>query len=356
MNLGKKIKAAALTSLFLALMVPGTAFAREKITDLNLTFFADLDTSDDWPDMEITTDDEGYTIENFEFDTDSTAKYPEGTVYLMADDDYYFDTIKKSHCRLEGEGAAFVKAVKTSSTEMKLTVFFKSIGDEEIEAPQNPTWGTHGDGSWEPVDMAKCYQARLVRDGRPVNTTAIETTDTTCDFTSLITRPGTYTFKVRAVNRFNAASYSDWAESRKFTIDEATLAALKGTGSAGGSETPAAPGQSAAADSASSAGQPNTPGQWSNENDTWYWKTPDGTNAQLQWIYVDGSWYYVGADGQMATGWNWISSADGILRCYYFNPVSDGTQGRMYASGSTPDGYSVDGNGAWTVNGVVQTQ
>ena len=28
----------------------------------------------------------------------------------------------------------------------------------------------------------------------------------------------------------------------------------------------------------------------------------------------------------------------------------------MYAGGQTPDGYSVNGDGAWTVNGVVQTQ
>ena len=31
---------------------------------------------------------------------------------------------------------------------------------------------------------------------------------------------------------------------------------------------------------------------------------------------------------------------------YYFNPESDGTQGRMYRNETTPDGHRVDENGA----------
>ena len=42
---------------------------------------------------------------------------------------------------------------------------------------------------------------------------------------------------------------------------------------------------------------------------------------------------------------------DGISECYCF----DGTS-FMYASTTTPDGYTVDENGAWTVDGVVQTK
>ena len=37
--------------------------------------------------------------------------------------------------------------------------------------------------------------------------------------------------------------------------------------------------------------------------------------------------------------------------CYYFGP-----NGYIYTSTTTPDGYTVDENGAWTVNGTVQTQ
>ena len=46
--------------------------------------------------------------------------------------------------------------------------------------------------------------------------------------------------------------------------------------------------------------------------------------------------------GAMLTGWQQI---DGIW--YYFNTVSDGTQGALLVSATTPDGYSVDANGQW---------
>ena len=59
----------------------------------------------------------------------------------------------------------------------------------------------------------------------------------------------------------------------------------------------------------------------------------------------------------MMTGWQWIKGSDGITRCYYLNPVSDNTLGACFMGpGTTPDGYTVDASGAWTVNGIVQTR
>ena len=58
----------------------------------------------------------------------------------------------------------------------------------------------------------------------------------------------------------------------------------------------------------------------------------------------------------MFTGWNWIKGADGLERCYYFNTASDGTRGRLFRNCQTPDGYMVNENGEWTVNGVVITR
>ena len=69
------------------------------------------------------------------------------------------------------------------------------------------------------------------------------------------------------------------------------------------------------------------------------------------WYYADGwfydqngKWYYLKQDGSMATGWLLIGQ-----RYYYLNPSGD-----MVANGKTPDGYTVNADGAWTVNGVVQ--
>lgn len=44
-------------------------------------------------------------------------------------------------------------------------------------------------------------------------------------------------------------------------------------------------------------------------------------------------------------------NGDGVAECYYF----DGN-GYMLANTTTPDGYTVNADGAWTVNGVVQTK
>ena len=50
--------------------------------------------------------------------------------------------------------------------------------------------------------------------------------------------------------------------------------------------------------------------------------------------------------------WQWIDgNNDGIAECYYFDQ-----NGYMLASTTTPDGFTVNANGAWTVNGVVQTK
>jgi len=59
------------------------------------------------------------------------------------------------------------------------------------------------------------------------------------------------------------------------------------------------------------------------------------------------NWYYLtpagaGTEGAMVTGWQQI---DG--RWYYFNEKSDGFCGTMLSNTTTPDGYTVDGSGAW---------
>ena len=82
----------------------------------------------------------------------------------------------------------------------------------------------------------------------------------------------------------------------------------------------------------------------------WYYfhERPDGSMGHMYtgWNEIDGSWYFFGRDGRMMTGWRWINR-----RCYYMDPIS----GRMYSNTVTPDGFTVDATGAWTINGEVQT-
>ena len=92
-----------------------------------------------------------------------------------------------------------------------------------------------------------------------------------------------------------------------------------------------------------------------------WFRFDEAGNMVCGWFLdADGNWYYLnpasdGTQGRMMTGWQWIQDADGVTRCYYFNPNSDGTRGKMMAN-TTVDGYTLDAQGHWTVDGVVQTK
>lgn len=71
------------------------------------------------------------------------------------------------------------------------------------------------------------------------------------------------------------------------------------------------------------------------------------TSFAGQWQENTVGWWYQNDDGSYPTNnWQWI---DG--RSYYFD-----SQGYCLMDTVTPDGYTVDASGAWTVNGVVQIQ
>lgn len=82
----------------------------------------------------------------------------------------------------------------------------------------------------------------------------------------------------------------------------------------------------------------------------WYYlhNQSDGSQGHMYtgWHEIGGRWYYFGSDGRMDVGWNWING-----KCYYL----DNPDGHMFSDTETPDGYTVDKNGAWTVEGTVQT-
>ena len=73
------------------------------------------------------------------------------------------------------------------------------------------------------------------------------------------------------------------------------------------------------------------------------------------WKQNEHGWWYEKADtanGWYADGWHWIDgNQDGIAECYYF-----GAGGYLKTDGVTPDGYTVNVDGAWTVNGEIQKQ
>ena len=63
-------------------------------------------------------------------------------------------------------------------------------------------------------------------------------------------------------------------------------------------------------------------------------------------------WFDFGNGDYFKSSWQWIDgNQDGIAECYCFDE-----NGWMYENTTTPDGYTVNENGAWTVNNIVQTK
>ena len=99
----------------------------------------------------------------------------------------------------------------------------------------------------------------------------------------------------------------------------------------------------------------NLTGWYQDEKKDWYYLEPSTEgefNGALRagWLPAGKDWYFLnpihdGSFGRMfGNTWLWV---DGY--CYYFD-----ASGKMLAGTKTPDGYTVNGNGQWTVNGVVQ--
>ena len=73
----------------------------------------------------------------------------------------------------------------------------------------------------------------------------------------------------------------------------------------------------------------------------------------LEWKLNTEGWWYDRGDGSWpVSGWEWIDgNGDGMAECYYFND-----NGYCLLNTATPDNHIVDANGAWIINGMVQTQ
>ena len=95
---------------------------------------------------------------------------------------------------------------------------------------------------------------------------------------------------------------------------------------------------------------------------SWFHFNADSSMTTGWYTDENGLTYYLnpvsdGTQGRMFVGWNWIDdNGDGIYECYYFNPISDGTRGCLFKNTMTPDGYQVNEKGQWIQNGIVLTK
>ena len=73
--------------------------------------------------------------------------------------------------------------------------------------------------------------------------------------------------------------------------------------------------------------------------------------ARAGWEQEGNNWKYNDNGAYAANGWYWIDgNNDGIAESYYFDNTG------ILARDTTVEGYAVNADGAWTVNGEIQTR
>lgn len=87
---------------------------------------------------------------------------------------------------------------------------------------------------------------------------------------------------------------------------------------------------------------------WTMDGTNWVYQNEDGSYAVNEWKKSGKFWFYLGEDGHMVLN-KWHRDDDG--KWYYLSQ-----DGNMLTDTTTPDGYTVNEDGCWTVNGVVQIQ
>lgn len=80
------------------------------------------------------------------------------------------------------------------------------------------------------------------------------------------------------------------------------------------------------------AAMPAYAGTWQQDATGWWWQNDDNRYPTNRWEWLDGN-------------------KDGVAECYYFDQ-----NGYLVVNAVTPDSFQVNGDGAWVVNGTVQTQ
>ena len=168
------------------------------------------------------------------------------------------------------------------------------------------------------------YQVQLRRGGSEVTT--VKTSSTSYDFSSYMKQDGSYKFRVRLVKSNKHGGWGDYSDSKYF----------EGKSSSRSSSSSSTSSSSSSYSSSGGPGMTVTTG-WNRDNRGWWYRFSNGSYARNSWQFINGKWYFFGDDGYMRTGWIlW----NGVY--YYCGP-----DGAMFTNCYTPDGYYVDGNGAW---------
>lgn len=319
---GKKIILASvvmISALGMA-VIPAYAATRKKISSVTVKVESNVLPEVRFGEEEIEVEVKGgkcsydyYDIENvgFEWMEDDV---PEITIYLRADEGYYFSLTKASSVKLTG--ATYVKASKQDSSEtLALRVKLPSLA-ESVGEMGEVTINTNGYAYWNDVRGAGSYEYRLYRNGEGVGASYMTTETPYCNMQSMMNRAGSYSVKVRGVNKLKAENKGKWGESNVISLSSEMAEKIR-TGAVEGTGIP-------------------IKGEWKKDDTGWWYEHSDGSYTKGNWEEIKGQWYLFDEEGYMRTGWvEWNGEE------YYCKEET----GELLKNTTTPDGYILDENG-----------
>ena len=220
---------------------------------------------------------------------------------LSAEDGYYFDQSGKGAFDLDG--AKYSGSSRDSDKEiMKLTLTLDKLEDGDLNVDGLRWDEENAIAHWDDSPEAGEYKVRLYRGDSSVGS-VITTKATSWEFADKLDRPGTYTFKVRIIDRGNNGG--DWEESAQLYVTKEDVERFVGG--------------------------------WRQDERGWWFCNADQTYPVNCWKNLGQFWYFFGEDGYMKTGWvQWEGKS------YYCDIVS----GAMLTNTVTPDGFHVGADGA----------
>ena len=336
-------------TLMMAMLFCFTSFAETKVTYVSVQFTeGKADPGIVYP-VELKCNSNQYEVEDYslsrEYDSWKPGRKVTYTVTIIAKEGYYF--IKKD-TKVYAQNATVVSdSISRSRIELRINYIPKVT----LEAPSGIYFEDEYLAKWDKVAYASAYEARIYQDGRFYRTEKL--TDEEIDLSNYATDYEDITFDVRAVPK--DSEESKYLRNSEYTNCDEVFSALDNT----------AYGQFRGgydnltfydSDGYYSQG-------WEFINGAWYffdsnngnravrnaWALIDGLwyyfndycVMQTGWVYLGGVWYYLQPSGAMATGWICLGPSRGPW--YYLDPSS----GAMWHDAVTPDGYYVDGSGAW---------
>lgn len=315
----KKVALGLLAGVLAASMVmPSYAASRKAIKSVTLSIKANIvpDTDYGEEEIEIETTSNKFSVDGYEILNEDFGwledSVPKIRITLIADDDYYFQSLPADKVTLKG-GAEFIKSTRQdSSSTLLMDVELPSL-QTTMRDVGNVVLSDNGIATWDAVSAAGSYEARVYRDGKAVGAAMVVTANS-CNCRDRMTKGDTaYTVKVRPVSQFDGTEKGEWVESASVYITGEKAAEFR-ENPTGGS------------------------GAWvqSPENGRWWYQNADGTYPANTWMQIGDKWYFFDAQGYMQTGWiQW----DG--KEYYCSENGD-----MLTDCITPDNYLLGADGA----------